>query len=163
MDYIAHQAPLSMGFPRQQYWSELPFPPPGDLPNSRIEPESPALASRFFITTPPGKPYIPSYTQGILKVRGKMYNNQQGRYHLTIDSWKGSNFSPACLSTSIPILRVPAIPLRFILSSWPWHSCQTHRPRISVLEKVTFTGFFKPWIPPNRIFMRKKGFLNWDS
>ena len=114
---IACQPPLSMEFSRQQYWSELPFPPPGDLPNSRIEPESPALASRFFITTPPGKPYIPSYTQGILKVRGKMYNNQQGRHHLTIDSWKGSNFSPACLSTSIPILRVPAIPLRFILSS----------------------------------------------
>ena len=30
---VAHQAPLSMGFPRQQYWSELPFPPPGDLPD----------------------------------------------------------------------------------------------------------------------------------
>ena len=36
------QAPLSMGFPRQEYWSELPFPPPGDLPNPGIKPESPA-------------------------------------------------------------------------------------------------------------------------
>ena len=34
---VAHQAPLSMGSPRQQYWSGLPFPPPGDLPDSRIE------------------------------------------------------------------------------------------------------------------------------
>ena len=38
---IAHQAPLSKGFFRQEYWSGLPFPPPGDLPNPGIEPESP--------------------------------------------------------------------------------------------------------------------------
>ena len=37
----ACQAPLSMGFPRQEYWSELPFPPPGDLPNPGMEPKSP--------------------------------------------------------------------------------------------------------------------------
>ena len=37
---VAHQPPLSMGFPRQAYWSGLPFPPPGDLPNSGMEPES---------------------------------------------------------------------------------------------------------------------------
>ena len=40
---VAHQAPLSMGFPRQDYWSGLPFPSPGDLPNPGIEPVSPAL------------------------------------------------------------------------------------------------------------------------
>ena len=44
---IAHQAPLSMGSPRQEYWSGPPFHPPGDLPNSEIEPGSPALADRF--------------------------------------------------------------------------------------------------------------------
>ena len=38
---VARQAPLSMGFPRQGYWSGLPFPSPGDLPNPRIEPVSP--------------------------------------------------------------------------------------------------------------------------
>ena len=37
MDYIVHQAPLSMGFSRHEYWSELPFPSPGDLPDLRIE------------------------------------------------------------------------------------------------------------------------------
>ena len=55
---IAHQAPLSMGFPRQEYWSGLPFPPPGDLPDSGTEPgslTSLALAGRFFTTVPPGK------------------------------------------------------------------------------------------------------------
>ena len=49
----AHQAPLSMGFSRQEYWSGLLFPFPGDLPDSGIEPESlmsPALAGRFFTT-----------------------------------------------------------------------------------------------------------------
>ena len=40
---VAHQAPLSMGFPRQEYWSGLPFPSPGDLPDSGIEPTSPTL------------------------------------------------------------------------------------------------------------------------
>ena len=48
---VACQAPLSMGFSRQEYWSRLSFPPPGDLPNPGIEPESfvpPELAGGFF-------------------------------------------------------------------------------------------------------------------
>ena len=51
---IARQAPLSMGFPRQEYWSGLPFPSPGALPDPRAEPTSSALAGGFFTTTPPG-------------------------------------------------------------------------------------------------------------
>ena len=42
---IAHKAPLSMGLPRQEYWSRLPFPPPGDLPDPGIEPVSPMSVS----------------------------------------------------------------------------------------------------------------------
>jgi len=45
-----------MGFSRQQHWSGLPFPSPGDLPNPGIKPASPALASGGFTTEPPGKP-----------------------------------------------------------------------------------------------------------
>ena len=48
---VARQAPLSMGFSRQEYWTGLPFPPPGDLPDPRIKPVSPvppALAGGFF-------------------------------------------------------------------------------------------------------------------
>ena len=45
-----------MGFPRQEYWSGLPFPPPGDLPDPGIEPVSPALADGCFTSEPPGKP-----------------------------------------------------------------------------------------------------------
>ena len=50
---VARQAPLCMKFSRREYWSGLPFPSPGDLPNSGIEPVSPALAGRFFTTAPP--------------------------------------------------------------------------------------------------------------
>ena len=52
---VACQAPLSMRFPGQEYWSGLPFPSPGDLPNPGIEPKSPALAGRLFATEPPEK------------------------------------------------------------------------------------------------------------
>ena len=58
---VAPEAPLAMGFPRQEYWSELTFPSSGDLPDPGIEPvslASPALAGKFFITVPPGKPLI---------------------------------------------------------------------------------------------------------
>ena len=52
---VAYQAPLSMGFPRQEYWSELPFPSPGDLPNAGIEPRSPTLEADTLTSEPPGK------------------------------------------------------------------------------------------------------------
>ena len=56
---VARQAPLSMGFPRQEYWSGLPFPSLEDLPNPGTEPVSPALADRFFTTEPLGSPCGP--------------------------------------------------------------------------------------------------------
>ena len=52
---VAHQAPLSMGFSTQEYWSGLPFSSPGDLPDPGIKPVSPALADGFFTTEPPRK------------------------------------------------------------------------------------------------------------
>ena len=70
---IALQAALSMGFSRQEYWSRLPCPPPGDLPNPGIKPasfKSPALAGEFFILlVPPGKPQDLS----------NVYQEKQGR------------------------------------------------------------------------------------
>ena len=50
---VACQAPLSMGFPRQEYWSGLPLPSPGDLPDPRVDPESPALQADCLPTEPP--------------------------------------------------------------------------------------------------------------
>ena len=58
---VAHQAPLSMGFSRQEYWSGLPFPSPGDLPNSGIEPWSPALQADALTSELPGKPQVALY------------------------------------------------------------------------------------------------------
>ena len=55
---VALQAPLSMGFDQREYWSGLPFPSLGDLPNPGIESVSLALASGFFTTEPPGKPRL---------------------------------------------------------------------------------------------------------
>ena len=52
---VACQDPLSMGFSRQEYWSGLPFPSPGDVPDRGIESMSPALAGEFFTAEPPGQ------------------------------------------------------------------------------------------------------------
>ena len=59
MDCVAHQAPLFMEFSRQEYWSGLKFPPPGDLPYLGIKlvsPVAPSLAGKFLTTEPPGEP-----------------------------------------------------------------------------------------------------------
>ena len=59
--YGAYQAPLSMEFSRLEYWSGVPFPASGDLPDPGIKPASlasPALAGGFFIIVPPGKPNL---------------------------------------------------------------------------------------------------------
>ena len=53
----AHQSSLSMEFSRQEYWSGLPFPSPGDLPDTGIELVSPALTGEVFTTEPAGKPH----------------------------------------------------------------------------------------------------------
>ena len=60
----SHQSPLSTGFPRQEYWSGLPFLSPEDLPGAGMKPSAAALAGGFFTTEPPGKP-ICIHTQGI--------------------------------------------------------------------------------------------------
>ena len=63
---VAYQAPPSMGFSRQEFWSGLPFSSPGDLPDPGIEPRSPAFQADALTSEPPGKPlYI--YTNGITK------------------------------------------------------------------------------------------------
>ena len=60
---VAHQGPPSMEFSRQEYWSGLPFPSPGDLPNPGTEPGSPALRADALPSEPPGNPLIPVSVQ----------------------------------------------------------------------------------------------------
>ena len=75
---VAHQAPLSMGLPWQGYWSGLPCPPPGDLPNLGLKIKSPAssaLAGRFFIHWAPGEApigYSPIQSKRFLKEEKKI-------------------------------------------------------------------------------------------
>ena len=62
---VAHEAPLSMEFSREEYWSGLPFPSPGDLPDPGIKlvsPVSPALADRFFTTSTTWEAHIHNIT-----------------------------------------------------------------------------------------------------
>ena len=59
----AHQAPLFMGFFRQEYWSELPYPPPGDLPNPRYVSCGSCIAGRVFTTEPSRKPQCRAYLE----------------------------------------------------------------------------------------------------
>ena len=70
---IAQQAPLSMGFSRQKYWSGLPFPSPGNLPDSGIKHASPPLTGGFFTTEPPGKP------RGILRWSANLHRAEGSR------------------------------------------------------------------------------------
>ena len=72
MDYITLQAPPSMGFSRQEYWSELSFPSPGDLPDPGIEPRSPALQADALTSEPVGKPLLCGDTVPISGGGGKL-------------------------------------------------------------------------------------------
>ena len=93
---VARQAPLSMGFSRQEYWSGLPFLLPGDLPHPGIKPTSPALADGFFTPEPPGKPE---------KSRRFCFD---GRYSLSADTppeWSG----PVVCRLWVPLVSVDCI------------------------------------------------------
>ena len=99
---VACLVPQSVEFSRQEYWSGLPFPPPGDLPDLVIEPVSPALADRFFTAEPPEKTY--SYSTCIL-INFYLFPMTQPSYplflhtilrHLQTDS-RASFLFPSCL------------------------------------------------------------------
>ena len=62
---VAHQAPLPMGFPRQEYWSGLPSPPPGDLPDPEIEPESAALQAHSLLLSHRRSPFEKTGRKGL--------------------------------------------------------------------------------------------------
>ena len=77
---VAYQAPTSMGFSRQEYWSGLPFPSPGDLPYPGIEPRSPAFQADPLTSEPPGKPSVRAYVNLIQNWDGlllQMYHRFQ--------------------------------------------------------------------------------------
>ena len=76
-----------MGFPRQEYWSGLPFPSPGDLLNPWMESTFPALAGRFFIAEPPGKHYILYKHITLNSNECLRTNSQQSNVIETLERW----------------------------------------------------------------------------
>ena len=104
---VARQAHLSMEFSRQEYQSELPFPSPGDLPDSGIKPVSlvsPALAGRFFTTEPPGKP-----NSGL----GSIQRCKKGHQRWVVPASSEVLESSLGLRTGLPDLAELIIPDRF--------------------------------------------------
>ena len=96
---VACQAPLSMGFSRQEYWSGLPCPTPGDLPDPGIKPvslASPALAGGFFTTEPPGKHHA---LQSLSRVQ------------LFVTPWTAAHQAPLSINNSWSVLK-----LKFIIN-----------------------------------------------
>ena len=82
---MAHKAPLSMGFSRQEYWSGLQFLPPGDLSNPGIEPASPALAGRFFTTSTTWEaksPYVEPAFLSVVKDDHRITQNDAWTYEI---------------------------------------------------------------------------------
>ena len=100
---VAHQAPLSMGFSRQEYWSGLPFPPPGDPSDPGIKSASlvsTPLADRFFTTVPPGKPMNELLSLRVREI-GLRANTPGGREKGAIQSKTNNWRAHACISWTV--------------------------------------------------------------
>ena len=83
---VAHQAPPSMGFSRQEYWSGLPFPSPGDLPDPGIKPRSPALQADALTSEPPGKPVLVEHLSPSSKPARLLFSYSSSIVTFTSDS-----------------------------------------------------------------------------
>ena len=126
---VAHQAPLSMGLSRQEFWSELPFPSPGSLPDPGLEPWSPALQADSLLYEPPGKPLFP---HGCLKhLLSHQFSHSVMSDSLRPHGLKHASLpcqlpTPGACSNScpyiwwcIPTVSSPVIPFSSCLQSFP--------------------------------------------
>ena len=120
------QAPLSMGFPRQEYWTGLPFLSPGDLLNPGIEPASPALADRFFTTEPLRKTHFID-----TKLITKQHNLglKQLFHWVMLPCWKQKKFYYGNIFIYPTTFRITNLGLNSFFFSmlnelWLWISCQ---------------------------------------
>ena len=120
---IAHQAPLSIGLSRQENWSELSFPAPGDPPVRGIQPESPALAGRHFTTEPPRKPR----EAGCLR-KDSMRMPPKQRLGFLLQCVCSSSFSHLPLSEVHAVLSHSAFQAHSLPSNWALsiHSCSSN-------------------------------------
>ena len=142
---VAHQAPLSIGFSKQEYWNRLPCSLPGNLPDPGTEPTSlvfPALAVRFFTTETPGKPL--SMVQGsqnstkMLCSRNIMYGGRPFIFAFIFFMWKSSQdtFSEGA-GPLLPCKHAVYLEVQFLLTFFP-----VIRPYFICLQ---FCDFFFPF------------------
>ena len=117
---VAHPAPPPMDFSRQEYWSGLPFPSPGDLPNPGIEPRSPALRADALTSEPPGK-------QRKLRAEELMLLNCHVREHSSESLGLQENSSP--ISSLRPFL---SLLLSFLRVHWT-----ARRSNQSILKEIS--------------------------
>ena len=108
---VAAQAPPSMGFSRQEYWSGVPLPPPGDLPHPGIEPRSPALQADALPSEPPRKPEERNTSKG-----GKSLTSQDlaKQTYSSTSSSLSSKKQPMNLTDSSKLIQVSAVTLDMI-------------------------------------------------
>ena len=107
---VARQAPLSMGFSRQEYWSGLPCPPPGELPDPGIKPRSPALQADSLPSEPPGKLEEHNNYQQVSALPWFLLRQQQFYPPLLLHhwfTWQHSEKGKYCLSILVVLTRVP--------------------------------------------------------
>ena len=151
---VACQAPLSMGLYRQEYWSGLPCPPPGDLPNSRIEsvsPASSALTGRFFTTEPRGKP-SQSYDRdenfiNIPKVWGSE-RFQVGECTCVLGGWHTQNLTWTENPELRSLLNLPLHTSSFGCSFYPLqypHNKQVNRMKAFPWVLWSFIANYQTW------------------
>ena len=146
-----------MVFSRQEYWSVLPFPPPGDLPDSGIKPmslASPALANRFFTTESPGKPaFLIKLTNGVSAGPSTEHSGLL-RFPELHDCRFCCSFAQLCLTLCNPMdCSTPGLPVPPLLDRWYIYSNRYN----SLSSLISFLFFamvgvaFFTWccLPPN--------------
>ena len=141
---VAHQAPLSMGFPRQKYWSGLPCSPPGDLPDPGIKPApSPTLAGGFFTTEPLGShpenlPWLctDKHTQGLYACAGvytHLGTHVVSTFLCAHHGWPSSLQHPATMTAS-PFWRCSVLQPRLVGPSLSWISTKSLEVPLSLFS-----------------------------
>ena len=138
---VARQSPLSMQFSRQEYWSMLPFPPPGDLPNPGIEPTSlvvPVLAGGFFTTEPPGKPCYDTSIWNFLELPHEVFWGDYAPLNAKrYGDIPGRNFIQLTSTRMKPIHSTLGGAFRL----GPEETCGTMWVNLSFCESIMLSGF----------------------
>ena len=137
---IAYQAPLSMGFSRQEYWSGLPFPSPGDLPDLGIEPGFPTLQADALPSEPPGKSKSPINLTGRLCEETKIEETNKNSWADFSDSFLLQVFMKYWIEIPVLYSRSLLVILNIVVCICP--SCHPHLSPFHRSPLVTISLFW---------------------